>query len=157
MPNKKNNNNNIKKELVKILDLMLIEAEIDEKDQEDILVFNILPKNEEDIKFLVGWHGQNLTALQTILKIILSKKLGEDYLPFTLDISNYRQKKEETLRNMAALTAAKVKETKRSIVLDPMTSAERRIIHLSLADFSGITTESIGEDRDRRTIIKIKE
>lgn len=154
----KEKNNIIKEELKKILNLMLIEADILENVQDNVLVFNILPKNEKDIRFLIGWHGQNLIALQVILKAILSKKMGKDFFHFILDVSGYRQKRTGMLKNIAKSAAKKVKESKRSIVLDPMTSAERRIVHLALSDeFPEIITESIGEDRNRRVIIKIKE
>ena len=144
----------IKDELEKILDLMQVKSNVEFLKQKDILVFKIIPKDEGDVKFLVGWHGQNLTALQNLLRIIVSKKLASAYQPFILDISDYRQKREEMLKNIAKTTAETVKVSGRSMTLDPMSSADRRIIHLAVTEFSEVMAESIGEGENRRIVIK---
>jgi spoIIIJ-associated protein len=144
----------IEKELAQILKLIGIKAIIKTTEQENILMINLAPENEDDIRLLLGWHGQNLSALQNLLKVILSKKLGDNYKPFLIDAGDYRKKREEILKNIVQRTAEKVNISGRSITLDPMTSAERRIVHLALVDFSGITSESIGQGENRRIIIK---
>jgi spoIIIJ-associated protein len=146
-------NNTVKKELEKILDLMVIKADI-EIEQNETLIFKIIPNDIKDSSLLVGWHGQTLKALEHLLKVISSQKLKDKYEPFVIDVSGYRERRESYLKNIALKAADRVKSTGRSVVLDPMSPAERRIIHLVLSDFSDITTESIGEGEDRRTVIK---
>jgi len=146
----------IKKELEKILSLMKIKAEIKTSEEKDFLYFNIFPQEEVDIKLLVGWHGRNLSALQNLLKIILNKKLEKETIPpFVLDVADYWQKKEKNLVSLAQEAAEKVKSNQREMVLDPMSPRERRIIHLTLSKISGVTSESIGEGKERRVVIKL--
>ena len=155
--NKKETIRIIKNELKEVVTLMGIDINIESIDNKDFLVFKIIPKEEKDISLLVGKYGQTLDALQYLLKIILIKKLEDNYQLFILDIDNYRQKREDYLKQVAQKTAEKVKTTGYSIVLDPLPAFERRIVHLSLADFSGIHTESIGEGEERRTVVKLAE
>jgi spoIIIJ-associated protein len=145
----------IQEELTEILSLLQIKADIEVIEQKNILVTKISPKKPDDIKILVGWHGQTLSSLQGLLRIILSKKLKDNYQPFMLDVGDYRQKREELLRNIAQGAAEKVKRGGHSIVLDPMNASERRIVHLALVDFTGITTESVGEGKNRRVVIRL--
>ncbi len=145
----------IQEELNKVLGLLQIEADIKVIEQKDILVAKISPKNSDDIKILVGWHGQTLSSLQNLLRMIVSKKLKENYKSFILDVGDYRQKREEALKNIVQGAAEKVKRGGHSIVLDPMNASERRIVHLALVDFAGITTESVGEGKNRRVVIRL--
>ena len=147
----------IQEELNKILSLLQIKADIEINEKNNILAVKIAPKNSDDIKILVGWHGQTLISLQNLLRMIVSKKLKDNFRPFILDVGDYRQKKEELLRNIAQGAAEKVKKGGHSIVLDPMNASERRIVHLTLVDFAGITTESVGEGKNRRVVIRLSD
>ncbi len=147
----------IQEELSKLLGLLQIEADIEVVEQENILVAKISPKNPDDIKILVGWHGQTLSSLQNLLRMITSKKLKDNYKSFILDVGDYRQKREEALKSIAKGAAEKVKRGGHSIVLDPMNASERRIVHLALVDFVGITTESVGDGENRRVVIRLSD
>jgi spoIIIJ-associated protein len=144
----------IKKELSRLLALMTIKADIEVLDKEDTLALKISPKNKDDTKLLVGWHGQTLDALQNLLKGILFKKIKK-YHPFVLDVGDYREKREDYLKSIAKKAAEKVKGKGNLIVLDPMSATERRVIHKSLTDFAGIDTESMGEGESRRLVVKL--
>ena len=106
----------------------------------------------EDSGLLIGRRGQTLQALQFLVTLIVRKKLGED-VRVVLDVENYRQRRESSLRDMAAKVATRVAQTNRSITLEPMPPADRRIIHTSLAEHPGVRTESAGEGENRKVTI----
>jgi len=105
--------------------------------------------------FLIGFHGETLQAIQTILMFLSHRVLGE-WVKLAVNIGDYRQKREEQLRKLALNLAMKVKFSKESQCISSLSSAERRIIHLVLADHPDVITESEGEGKARRLIIKPK-
>ena len=138
--------------LREILDNLGIEASFSlEKRQEAVLVR--IETSTQGI--LIGYHGRTLSALQRILSLIVYRRLGE-WLKIVLDVDNYRQKREETLKRIALSAAKKVKFSGQEQELPPMSSSERRIIHLALSGDPEITTESRGEGKERRVVIKPK-
>lgn len=106
----------------------------------------------EDSGLLIGRRGQTLQALQFLVTLIVRKQMGED-VRVVLDVENYRQRRETSLRDMAAKVASRVAQTNRSITLEPMSPADRRIIHTSLAEHPGVRTESAGEGENRKVTI----
>lgn len=109
--------------------------------------------NTSPSSMLIGEHGNNLNALEYVLKRLLQKKHGEE-IKFTLDINDYRMKRLEDLKQDVKAAAKEVRIHKKEVPLRPMSSFERRIVHLLLAEYPDITTESIGRDPDRRVVIK---
>ena len=105
---------------------------------------------------LIGENGQNLLALNHIVKKMIDRVNGENEkkIPFSLDVNDYQAKKIEDLKNLARLNAQRVRYFKKEIILKPMTSFERRIIHSVLTENPDITTESIGEEPHRKVVIK---
>ena len=112
----------------------------------------VIDLSGEDSGLLIGRRGQTLQALQFLVTLIVRKKLGED-VRVVLDVENYRQRRENSLRDMAAKVATRVAQTNRSITLEPMPPADRRIIHTSLAEHPGVRTESAGEGENRKVTI----
>ena len=106
----------------------------------------------EDSGLLIGRRGQTLQARQCLVTLIVRKQLGED-VRVVLDVENYRQRRETSLRDMAAKVASRVAQTNRSITLEPMSPADRRIIHTSLAENPEVRTESAGEGENRKVTI----
>ena len=106
----------------------------------------------DDSGLLIGRRGQTLQALQFLVTLIVRKRLGED-VRVVLDVENYRQRRETSLRDMAAKVASRVAQTNRSITLEPMSPADRRIIHTSLSQHPGVRTESAGEGENRKVTI----
>lgn len=109
----------------------------------------------KDPGLLIGFHGETLQALQLILNLIVYRKLGK-WRTIVLDVDNWRKKREESLRRLAKTTAERVKFLGEEIELSPMTPFERRIVHLALATDPQVTTESRGEGRERRIVVKLK-
>lgn len=119
-------------------------------------VFNLDPESGPGLSLtnlLIGEHGGNLAALEHLLKKIVKKKYGEDQ-KLTLDINDYRTKRLEDLKQDVKAAAKAVRLYRKEVPLRPMSSFERRVVHLLLAEYPDITTESIGQEPDRRVIIK---
>lgn len=106
-----------------------------------------------ETSLLIGEYGNNLAALEHILKKIIRKKYGEDF-KFTLDINDYRMKQLEDLKQDVKAAAKEVRLYQKEVPLQPMSAFERRIVHLLLAEYPDIATESIGREPDRRVVIK---
>ena len=110
----------------------------------------------EDAATLIGHHGDTLDALQYLANLASARKNinGErDKSRVTLDIEGYRAKREETLRALARRMAAKALRNKRSVMLEPMSAYERRIIHSEIQGIDGVSTNSIGSDNNRKIVI----
>lgn len=135
-----------------LLKLMGITGNINvEKDTETVRV-NI---ETDQSGALIGYHGEGLVALQLILNIITHKKTGT-WQKVVVNVGDYRQKREEYLKNLAQNASAKVLATGRPFVLSDLSSFERRIIHLFLADDEKVESVSEGEGQNRRLVIKLK-
>lgn len=110
----------------------------------------------EDASALIGHHGDTLDALQYLANLASARKnsKGErDKSRVTLDIEGYRKKREETLRALARRMAQKALRNKRSVMLEPMSAYERRIIHSEIQGIEGVSTNSIGSDNNRKIVI----
>ena len=106
---------------------------------------------------LIGENGQNLLALNHLVKKIVEHDLSgsdDEKIIFSLDVNDYQAKKIDDLKNLARLNAQRVRYFKKEITLKPMTSFERRIIHAVLTESPDITTESVGEEPNRKVVIK---
>ncbi|MDP3993701.1 MAG: R3H domain-containing nucleic acid-binding protein [bacterium] len=143
---------NIKDALRSILDFMEIQAEIETRVSDETLVFNL---KTEDSSLLIGQHGGNLAALQYLTRILSYKKLSEPAY-FIVDVEGYKQEREEFLRELAQAAAERVRDTKESLLLKPMSSYERRVVHAEISKLPDIMTESVGEEPERRIRIKLK-
>jgi spoIIIJ-associated protein len=107
----------------------------------------------EDPQILIGERGQTLADIQHLLKIILRKKT-EELFYVNVDINDYKKKKAEYLKELANSVADDVILSKEEKALSPMRAFERRIVHMELAERSGVITESIGERDERKVVVK---
>ena len=105
---------------------------------------------------LIGFHGKTLSAFQLILGLMVYRKLGE-WQKIVVDVNGYREEQVERLKKIALNAAQKVKFSGQPVALSPMTSFERRIIHLALNDFAGVETVSEGEGSQRHVVIRPKD
>lgn len=112
-------------------------------------VFNI---SGQDLGIIIGHRGKTLDALQYLANLAVNK--GErEYLRVILDAEGYRERRKETLQQLARKMASKAKKGNKKVVLDPMPPHERRIIHTTLQNVSGVSTYSKGEDPHRKVVI----
>ena len=137
-----------------VFQAMNMEVAIDIKYNEEEKSMDIeLSGNEMGV--LIGKRGQTLDSLQYLVSLVVNKE-SEEYIHVKVDTENYRQRRKETLENLAKNIAYKVKRTKRSVSLEPMNPYERRIIHSALQNDKYVTTHSEGEEPFRRVVVTLK-
>lgn len=109
----------------------------------------------EELNYLIGYRGENINALQTILSAIANKNSSAKIRVY-LDIEGYREKRIKTLEDLAEKIARTVVRTGKSVTLEPMTAYERKIIHTKLQSHSKVKTYSKGEEPYRKVVISLK-
>ncbi len=159
----------IKKTITDILDVMGINAEVEEekietvKDGKEILTINL---KTEYPNLLIGQYGGNLQCFQHLVGVVVKHKLIsegcsldslENDTKFNVDVNNYKSQKKESLVKLAETMADQVVYSKNSVALRPMSPYERKVIHLEISDRKNLVTESIGENLMRRVVIKYVE
>ncbi|HOK42540.1 MAG TPA: RNA-binding cell elongation regulator Jag/EloR [Thermoclostridium caenicola] len=107
----------------------------------------------DDIGIVIGRRGETLDALQYLLSLVINR-YTQDYTRVILDVADYRKKRAETLQRLARRVAEKVSRTRRNITLEAMNPYERRIIHSSLQGFPNVDTHSVGEEPNRKVVIR---
>lgn len=141
--------------LENILGLLGLEGSFEVVEEEEQITVTI---ETNDAGRLIGFRGETLDALQLLLNQMTAKKAKTDSLPFkrvVIDVSGWRKNKEEDLEKRAQGWAEKVLESGQEMELEPMPSWQRRIVHLALEQIDGVTSESVGEGKDRHMIIKL--
>jgi len=109
----------------------------------------------DDLGLLIGRRGDTLFAFQYIVNLIVSRRFpGKGGV--TIDVEHYRHRREEQVVSLAQRMADRVRQTGSAITLEPMTAAERRLVHLSLADDPELMTNSIGEGENRKVVISTR-
>ena len=108
----------------------------------------------DNMGILIGKRGQTLDSLQYLTNRV-ANKMQDDYVRVKLDTENYRQRRKETLENLAKNIAHKVKRTKKAVSLEPMNPYERRIIHSALQADRYVSTHSEGEEPYRRVVVTL--
>ena len=106
-----------------------------------------------DSGLLIGRRGNTLQSLQFIVQSIVRQQFDQENIRVGLDVEQYRQRREDSLREMADRVASRVRQTGRGITLEPMPPSDRRVIHLYLDGRDGIRTESIGYGDGRKVQI----
>lgn len=144
----------IKKTAEELLQLLEIKKPKISLEEDEDGVFHLTVETEES-GVLIGFHGENLYALQLILSLITYKKLGE-WRRIVVDVGDWRAKREEQLKRMALGAAQRVKFSHESVAMPYLNAAERRIIHLTLSNNPDVTTRSEGEGEERRLIVEPK-
>ena len=109
----------------------------------------------DEMGVLIGKRGQTLDSLQYLVSLVVNKD-SEDYIRVKVDTENYRQRRKDTLENLAKNIAYKVKRTRRSVSLEPMNPYERRIIHSALQNDKYVTTHSEGDEPYRKVVVTLK-
>ena len=135
-------------QLFKAMDL---EATIDISLDKMTRTMNIDVEGPE-MGIIIGKRGQTLDSLQYLISLFVNRKC-DTYLRIKLDTENYRERRRETLENLAKNIAFKVKKSRRSFTLEPMNPYERRIIHSTLQGDKFVATKSEGEEPNRRVVI----
>ena len=137
-----------------LLSKMNLELDVTVEEQEEQFFVDITGK---DIALLIGKRGESLDAFQFLVNSIYNKgKKHEEYKKVVVDSSNYKSKREDTLKVLAERMAAKAVRENHDVRLEPMTANERRIIHSSLANHAKVETARKGKEPNRYVVIKLK-
>ncbi len=116
-------------------------------------VFNIDVQIQPEISgILIGYHGETISSLQLILALLAHTRLGE-WPHVVLNINDYRQRRQQNLTEMASAAATQATTTGQEVIMPPMESYDRRIIHLALSENPQVRSESVGEGKNRRLVI----
>jgi spoIIIJ-associated protein len=107
---------------------------------------------KEALGALIGRRGERLSALQHLVNLMLSRRMGE-WTRVLVDVEDYRGRRERQLQELAARAAVRVAETGTMLQLEPMPALDRRWVHLALRNHPAVTTQSIGEEPERRIVV----
>ena len=156
----------VKEALIELLQVMDITMEIEEERIEDMgdgresYTINL---QTDHPNLLIGQYGSNLQSLQHLTGMIVRKKrileniIDDDEIKFNIDVNDYKKQKRESLIKLADTIANQVLYNKNSVALRPMSSYERKVIHMEISNRENLETESVGDDLNRRVIIKYAE
>lgn len=135
-----------------LLKLLEIQGDFEVKETEEAIEINL---NTEDSGIVIGYHGDTLESLQLVLSLCIARKLGE-FKRVSVEVGEYKKKREEWLRNLAAETKDRVLSENKEIYLSDLKSWERRVVHMILQNDQEVISESIGEGKDRVLVVKPK-
>ncbi len=128
-----------------------VSAHYEQTDREDRRTIHVDVRGD-DLSILIGRRSETLNAFQYVASLMVGKEV-QQWVQLVVDVEGYRSRREEQLRRMARRMAEQTVKTGRRQVLEPMTSNERRIIHIELREYPAVTTESMGEDPYRKVTI----
>jgi spoIIIJ-associated protein len=141
-----------------LLELMEINAEVSVRAPETAAdglgrATAVLDIDGEDLGLLIGRRGSSLAALQYLVNVMVTRRLGSRVL-VTIDVEHYHRRREDSLRGLARRMADRVRQSRRPVTLEPMPAAERRIIHLALSEDQYVMTASVGQGDERKVVIR---
>ncbi len=143
----------IQKSAEELLKKLLISANVEVVEGEEG-IYSVNVETEES-GLLIGFHGETLYSFQTILGLLVYRKLGE-WIKIVVEIGDYRAKREEQLTAIAQSYANQAISTGQPVFLPPLPPSERRIVHIVLEARGDVVTESEGEGNQRRVVVKPK-
>ena len=143
----------IKETISEIIRIMSAEGNLEVRRREENITITIFSDNNA---ILIGKNGKNVSALQLIVRQMVNSKLSKP-LSIIIDVGNYKEKRAKNIEYLAKKLAREAYKTKTEITMDSMNSYERRIVHSALADDKYVYTESVGEEPNRKVVIKLKE
>lgn len=112
----------------------------------------------DDYGIVIGRRGETLDSIQYLTRLVANKtKLDNEYSRISVNVGNYREKRKNTLRELAKKNSEKVLKYGRNVTFEPMNPYERRIIHTAVQEIEGVTSHSVGADASRRVVITLEE
>lgn len=139
----------ITKNLLKKLN---VDAKVKVTEKDSVIDINL---EGEDLGLLIGYHGENLEAMQLIIGLMVNKNIdSEEWVPINLDVGGWRDERIQVLRTMVEKATVDIASAKEPVELPPMSASQRRMVHMIIADFPGFISESTGEEPNRKVVIK---
>lgn len=144
-----------------LLGMLLLEGSYEIEEEAEGFLVSI---DTKDAGRLIGARGESLEGLQLVVNQIMSRKMAEQPAPseaegfkrVILDVAFWRKQKMEELKTLATNLGKQVLETGQQLELEPMSAWQRRVIHMSIGETQGLSSESVGEGRDRHVVIKLQ-
>ena len=148
----------VKEELETLCSLLEVDCEkgfdMEEGDEEDTTYIKI-DFEGDDLGYMIGNHGRHLDSLQYILQLMVGRLVDQDpQYRVLVDVGGYRKDRDAKIEDFALQKADDVRILGEEMEMEPMSPADRRVVHMALAQFDDIETESVGEGRDRKVVIK---
>ena len=140
----------IKSYLKEITELMGVKVEFETQKRENYIKVNMISDNNA---IIIGKNGRTIAALQSLIRQSINSKTGIR-VNVLLDANEYKEKQQKNIERLAIKLAKDVRKTKVEVKMDPLNSYERRLVHNALTNFKGVTTQSEGEEPNRRVVIK---
>lgn len=136
----------------KLFSMLAVSGSLEVTDKDDLLEVALAT---EDTGMVIGYHGEVLEALQLILSLMVSKQIGH-YVRISLEVGDYKKNRTEYLEQLAQQVKERALEENREQVLSSLKSWERRVVHMALQDDNEVTSESMGDGKERVLIVKPK-
>jgi spoIIIJ-associated protein len=137
--------------LERILEAIGVRARIELREDDETLLATIAGG---ELGLVIGKHGQTIDAIQYLANAIIWRGYGDDRKAVVVDAAGYRGRREATLDALAVRSAERAASSGRAVELDPMTAVERKIVHLRLQEYPGVTTRSEGTEPNRFVVIE---
>jgi spoIIIJ-associated protein len=134
-----------------ILESMGVRARIEVREDEESLVASL---GGRELGLVIGKHGQTIDAIQYLVNAIVWRGQTDDRKPVVVDAAGYRARREATLDALAVRSAERAVSSGQPVELDPMTAVERKVVHVHLKEFPGVTTRSEGTEPNRFVVIE---
>jgi spoIIIJ-associated protein len=141
----------VREVLDRILEGIGVQARIEIREDEELLVAVL---GGRDLGLVIGKHGQTIDAIQYLVNAIVWRGQGDERKPVVVDAAGYRARREATLDALAVRSAERAVSTGRAVELDPMTAVERKVVHVRLKEFPGVSTSSEGTEPNRFVVIE---
>lgn len=146
-----NKSNPVQQLIAQLLEVMGFEGECTTEEHDGVLWAHI---TVSDPRSLIGYKGETLSALEHLVRVLLSRSMKEEVPRVMVDINQYRKQRVTVVEDIARSVADQVRFSQRSATLEPMSAFERRVVHTTLAERSDVITESHGEGEERRVMVK---
>jgi spoIIIJ-associated protein len=141
----------VREVLGRILEGIGVQARIELREDEESLVASL---GGRDLGLVIGKHGQTIDAIQYLVNAIVWRGKRDERKPVVVDAAGYRSRREATLDALAVRSAERAVSTGRAVELDPMTAVERKVVHVRLKEFPGVSTRSEGTEPNRFVVIE---
>lgn len=136
-----------------LLGMLLLEGSYEIEEEKENFLVSI---DTKDAGRLIGARGESLEGLQLLVNQIMSRKMADDYKRVLLDVAGWKKQKEEELISMARDLGKQVLASGKEMELEPMSAWQRRVVHMAIEELGGLSSESMGEGRDRHIVVKVK-
>jgi spoIIIJ-associated protein len=133
-----------------LLKRMQVDGIVKVQRENEVLLVDI---SSSEAAVLIGTKGEVLDSLQHLLRSLVQKQIGE-FIALRVDIEGYRQRRNAQLVEIAKKTSMRVKNSGKPEALNPMSASDRRIVHMMIKEMDGVISESIGEGKDRKIVVK---